>query len=62
MPTGEVEVDDGLGAVDPALTPGVARPGGSLNQLDEVFVAVRDRLDPLFDSVGAFFHQTWPSR
>ena len=54
VPTGEVEVDDGLGAVDPALSPGVVRPGGSLNQLDEVFVAVRDRLDPLFDSVGAF--------
>ncbi len=54
VPTGEVEVDDGLGAVDPALSPGVVRPGGSLDQLDEVFVAVRDRLDPLFDSVGAF--------
>ncbi len=54
VPTGEVEVDDGLGAVDAALAAGVVRPGGSLDQFDQVLVAVRDGLDPLFDSIGAF--------
>ena len=54
VPTGEVEVDDGLGGIDPALSAGVVRPGGPLDQLDQVRVAVRDRLDPFLGAIRAF--------
>ena len=54
VPTGEMEIDDGLGAVDAALSAGVVRPGGTLDQFDQVLVAVRDGLDAFFDAVGAF--------
>ena len=49
---GQVEVDDGLGGVDPSFSAGVVRPGGPLDQLDQVRVAVGDRFDLLFGPVG----------
>ena len=54
VPTGEMEIDDGLGAVDAALSAGVVRPGGTLDQFDQVFVAVRNGFDTFFDAVGPF--------
>ena len=54
VPAGEVEVDDGLGGIDPAFSAGVVRPGGPLDQLDQIRVAVRDRLDPFLGAIGAF--------
>ncbi len=52
VPTGQVEIDDGLGTVDAALSAGVVRPGGPLDQLDQVLVGVRDGFDLFFDAVG----------
>ena len=49
---GQVQIDDGLGAVDPALAPGVVGPGRPLDQFDEVLVGVGDGVDLLLDPVG----------
>ena len=62
VPTGEVEVDDGLGAVDAALAAGVVRPGGALDQLDQILVGVRDGVDLFFDAVGALHPHVCRSR
>ena len=53
MPSGQVQVDDGLGAVDASLTTGVMSPGGTLDELDQVLIGIGDGVDPLLGAIGA---------